>query len=789
VENIINNIAGLALKAYVKNLAKKRLPQLDGNIKLQGLKDKVEVIRDEWGIPHIYAQNIEDAMFAQGYIHAQDRLWQMEMYRRASQGRLSEFLGKDAVETDKVCRTMGYARTAKKDIDNFEEKEKIMMQAYADGVNAFIEKNKNNLPVEFALLKHTPEPWSPIDSCSFNRLLIALLSWGWYDEIIRAKLIETVGVDAAAELDNTYTPHHPITLPNGIEFNMLDIEEKFAAMKSPYIPNISGSNAWTVHGSKTDTGKPYLCNDPHLVLQNPNIWYMMHIHTPEWHASGVSVPSQPMILIGHNANIGWGITLSFSDIEDVFIEKFTDDTCSSYIHEEKELQTNIIEEKIFVKDQNEPVVESVMETIHGPVISDITGYKHQKLTLCSMALKPGKSVYGWYCLNMAKNWDDFVEGVSHISAPGLNICYADIDGNIGYYNSGKVPIRDKASASVPMPGWDGKSDWKDFVPFKAMPHALNPERGYIYTCNHKVEPKDYPYFLGDIYMNGYRASRLDKLFSQKEKFNPDDFNTMQMDLHCTPATQFTAHFKDVPMKNPELQQYADLLMAWDGVLRPNQIESTFYQVAKYFAVNRMYESAIADKKLRTELQGKGFNSLYGPVNSFLGHNTVTLLRILDNPKSWWIEKVGGKSKLLSEAFADGIQWLKFNYGNKKEKWQWGNVHAIVFPHGFAEKKPMDRVFNIGPYPIGGDTDTLCQTCTLATEGFGGELAAPSYRQIIDFSDFSKSKIIMPLGQSANMSSPYYKNMLQNWLDGQYIPMLWTREDVEKYQAHKLVLEA
>lgn len=786
--SVLNNISGAILKPVLKEISRTRLPKIDGKLSISGLKEDVEIIRDELGIAHIYANNINDLMFAQGYVHAQDRLFQMELNRKVARGTLSEIIGIKALDSDRIARTMGYERVAKLDWELFDESEQQIIIDYCHGINAYITSADFKLPIEFTLLKFKPEKWHPMDVASFSRLLISLLTWGWYDEIIRAKLIEAVGAAAAAELDNTYPKENPITLPKGIEFNILDVSGKFQAMKGPYMPQISGSNAWTLSGTKTKTGKPFLCNDPHLTLKNPNIWYLNHLHCPDLHASGVTAPGLPMVQIGHNENIGWGITLSYTDIEDVFVEKFTDDTCTTYIHEGKLNDTTIIEEKIFVKGEKMPIIEKVYQTVHGTLISDVTGHSNMKLTLCSMAYQAGTSTKGWFLLNKAKNWNEFADAVKYITAPGLNIVYADKDNNIGYYNSGKVPIRDKASASVPQPGWTGEHDWKAFIPFDEMPHSLNPQNGYIVTANHKIEPDDFPHFLGDIYMNGYRANRLEKMIQRKEKLEPKDFTEMQMDFYCTPGKLFAAHFKNLQMENAELQQYVDMLLAWDGVLHPDKIEGSIYKVAKLMTVKKLYGSAIHDNKLIDELLGRGYHAIFGPVNSFLGHNTPTLLRILDDADSFWLKAAGGKEKLLREGFKNAIDWLKLNYGVKTHKWKWGNLHAIVFPHALSVQPPLDKVFDVGPYPIGGDTDTPFQTFIMAAEGYGGELAAPSYRQIIDFSDFDKSTVIMPLGNSGNMASPYYKNQLRDWFEGKDYPMCWTRKKVEEHQKHKLLLK-
>lgn len=786
--SILHNISGLVLKPVIKQMSQTRLPKIDGNVQVKGIEQDVEIIRDEWGVVHIFAQNMYDGLFAQGFAHAQDRLFQMEINRRAARGKLSEIIGKDALDTDRVSRTFGFERVAMQDWDFFSKEEQQIIHAYCAGVNAYIQSDDFQLPIEFKLLKIAPELWEPMDVAAFSRLMISLLSWGWYDEIIRAKLIDTVGAEAAAELNNTYPKENPVTLPKGIEFNHIDISGKFHALNGPYMPSINGSNAWTISGNKTKTGMPYLCNDPHLALRNPNIWYLNHLDCNDLKVSGVTCPGLPLVQIGHNEAIGWGITLSFTDIESVFVEKFTDDTCTSYMHEGKLKETDILEEKIFIKDADLPHVEKIYNTVHGTVISDIINGNAAKLTLCSMALQPGKALLGWSLLNKAKNWNDFVDGVKCITAPGLNIVYADTAGNIGYYNSGKVPVRTKEEALLPQQGWTGEHDWKSFVPFEQMPHVLNPEKGYVITANHKVEPDDYPYFLGDIYMNGYRANRLEKILNSHTKTEPKDYVAMQMDFYCTPTEKFKTYYKDIEFDAAELNNYKDMLLQWDGVLNADSLPASFYKVTKWMLIKKVLESAIADKSLIDELMGKGSHGQIDPVCSFLGHNTPILFRILDNPDSFWLKNAGGKEKLLKDGFKSAIDWLKLNYGTNPKKWIWGKLHAIVFPHPFSIKPPMDRVFDIGPIPIGGDTDTPFQTYIMSMDKFGGELSSVSYRQIIDFSNFDNSTVVMPLGNSANIASPYYKNLLEKWLNGESIPMSWTREKVNEYKKHTLKLK-
>ncbi len=783
----IENFKTSLLKSFVQGLSKRRLPVLDGILKVDGLEGKVEILRDKWGVPHIYADSQHDVLFAQGYVHAQDRFWQMEINRRISRGKMSEFAGKDALSTDIACRIMGYERIAKKDFDFFSEDEKDILRAYCKGINAYINDKNVRFPVELKLARIKPKDWEVLDSTAFSRMLTSLMSWGWYDEILRAQLIEKVGAEAALELDNTYPKGHPVKLPAGIEFNKIDINGKLSALQGPYLPKISGSNAWCVAGSHTDTGKPYLCNDPHLHISNPGIWYENHLVCPDFEVRGVTVPGVPLVQIGHNKNIGWGITLSFTDLEDVFIEKFVDKSCRQYEYKEEVLDAVVHKEEIKIKGAATHI-EEVVETIHGTVISDVIDHPDQKLTLCSMAFKPGRPIYGWYQLNKAKNWNDFVEGVKSMTAPGLNITYADVMGNIGYYNSGKMPIKTRTSSALPMPGWDGKSDWKDYVPFEEMPHVFNPKKGHVVTCNNKIEPEDFPHFMGDIYMNGYRAVRLENMIKTKENLGVKDFISMQMDFHCTPAQEYINHFKIIRFEDDKLNGLVSMLCNWDGLLNKKSVEGALYKVSKYFIVKTIYESSIDDKKLINGFLGEGFHPVFGPTNTFLGHNTNTLLKLLKNENSSWIKNAGGKQKILQDGFSKAVNWLKENYGSNQKNWAWGNIHQIVMNHALSVKPPLGKVFNLGPYPIGGDTDTPCQMCATTPGEFGGDIAAASYRQIIDFSNFDSSLSVLPSGQSGNLMSPYYKNQVNDWLEGKFHPMCWSKAQVDKYKKHTLVLK-
>ncbi|MFX1514625.1 MAG: penicillin acylase family protein, partial [Promethearchaeota archaeon] len=474
---------GAILRFVLTRMSRRRLPVISGKLDVPGLLDSVEVIRDKFGIPHIYAQNDHDLYFAQGFVHAQDRLWQMELNRRTATGRLSEIFGELALDTDRTARTFGFARLGQQDWENADEELHSAFQAYSDGVNAFLQHLSSRLPIEFSLLKHKPEPWKPEDSFAFTRVMIWQLSHAWYGEIVRARLIDKVGVEHAAELELNFPESNPTTLPKGIEFNILNDDGSFRKAQGPFLDRGMGSNTWVVSGQKTNTGDPFLCNDMHLKLMLPSIWYEFHLIAGEFNVSGVSLAGVPLVMVGHNSKIAWGMTLAYTDAEDLFIEKMHPEDPTKYEFRGEWIKAEVISEPINIKGQSEPHIEKVIITQHGPIISDVVDYSDKRIAVNSMALRPCPATKGWLLLNKANSWNDFVEAVRFIEAPQLNISYADTEGNIGNWVSGKVPIRAKGKGMIPAPGWTGEYEWISEVPFEEMPHALNPEKGFIVNCN------------------------------------------------------------------------------------------------------------------------------------------------------------------------------------------------------------------------------------------------------------------------------------------------------------------
>lgn len=790
--SVLFDVLGSVGKAGLHNLSRRSLPKTQGTSTLKGLQAEVEIIRDNWGIPHIYAQNLPDMAFAQGYTHAQERFWQMELSRRAATGTLSEIFGSLALNSDIASRTFGFARLGKEDITVLPAHILALLQAYVAGVNSFLTHHKNRISVEFSLLRYQPNPWTLEDTMAFTRLMTWQLSGAWQSELIRTQFSDLLGPELAAELDIQYPPENPAILPKGSEVNLLNNPLLHGSNSNPLLKQNNGSNSWAISGSLTASGHPLLANDPHLHLGTPAIWYENHLHCPQMHVTGVTIPGMPLVLIGHNEHIAWGITLAYTDGEDLFIEKFSDFEQGQYHYKDAIQQAQIIEEPIKIKGSKEPHIAKVHITRHGPIVSDVVGYPQQRLALQSIALQPRLPLFrGWWQLNNAKNYPDFVHAMSFLEAPQLNIAYADTQGNIGYWLTGKAPIRQAGNGKLPTPGWTGEHEWASYVPFTEMPHALNPAKGYLITANNRVIPEDYPYFLGDVWMNGYRAQRLEALISRQNPIDALYCQHIQTDVYCIPGKTFANMFKEllpqVAQLPPRYWRSWYLLADWDGFLTPHTVGGTIYELVRKFTVQIMLQDAIGHELLQ-RYTGKGIDPILKGFSEQMGHDVTMLLRILNNPDSLWLKKYGGKAALLQKSLTMASNWLTDKLGSNPEKWEWGKLHHMTAPHALGIKQPLDKVFNIGPIPMGGDGDTPLQAGTPENEIPNTHVVSASYRQVIDLGNLERSMAVLPTGQSGHLGSAHYKDQTQLWLSGQLRPMLWSREQVTAYSKEKLSLQ-
>ena len=760
-------------------------------LKVDGLKDTVTIYRDKWGVSHIHAQNNHDLMFAQGFIHARDRSWQMEMNRRVAMGRISELFGDIALDTDRLVRTLGFNRLAKQDYDVASDDIKEYLNSYSDGVNAFFREGK--LPIEFKLAKVKPEKWTPVDSLGWGRVMSWTLSHGWSGAITRQKIIDKIGIQKAMELSIIYPSDNPVELPDGLEMQNLTPDEMLESMAGPFLGKDMegggrGSNAWAVSPKLSDTGRPILANDTHLVLSNPNIWYLNHLKSEQGlHVTGASLPGVLGVMIGHNQNIGWGITVAYTDVEDIFIEKIDPADSNRYFYKDGKRTFQNIEERIYVKGQNSPHIENVRHSVHGPIISGVLDKDSRCLALCSKSLNVLKVSDGILKMNMALDYDSFSKAIEFINAPQLNIVYSDVEGNIGLFITGEVPIRKKGDGQVPVDGSKGEYDWDGNIPFDQMPRLLNPERGYIISCNNKIiDDNNYPYFLGNSFMNGFRANRINRVFSKSSKISIEMSKNLHTDIFSIPAEKFVnGMIKGFRTAKPNAQFIIDRLLDWDFNLDKDSSEATIYQVLMYLIVRRLVEDDLG-KELTDEFMGVGKHPLLLPTSELLGHTIESLFTMFQNSQSLWLKSNQDIIDLLENSMIDTYKWLKNNF-EEEDDWKWGKIHQVTFRHGMSVKKPLDQILDVGPFPVGGDTDTVFQTAYNPLSPYHATEWCPSIRLIMDVGKWDNSCVISPPGQIGVLGSEHFSDLAPLWLNGEYIPMLWDVDKVKSHSENKLKL--
>ncbi len=791
-------LAILALVALAAvYLFRRSLPQTRGTLRVPGLRAPVEILRDEWGVPHIYAQNQDDLFFAQGFVHAQDRLWQMEMNRRLCAGRLSELFGEIAFETDRLIRTLGFARTAEQDEQMLDDDTRRVLEAYARGVNAFIADatRTKRLPPEFLLLGLKPAAWRVRDSVVWAKYMGWGLSANWDMELARAAFIGKLGVERAAQLESEYPRDNPTILPSGSwAFADTVLEQFRAAQTLPAIGLRGGSNNWVVDGSKTLTGKPLLANDPHLPILVPGIWYENHLVAPDFEATGVSFPGGAGIVIGHNREIAWGFTNAFPDVQDLYVEKPNPADPRTFEFRGAWERATIVREEIRVKGRAEPHIEEVVITRHGPILNSVLplAANTPPLALRWTGYEPSRVYRAIYRLDRAHNWNEFTEALRDWTLPSQNMVYADRAGNIGYYQPGLIPIRARGFGLLPSPGWTGEYEWTGWIPHEELPHAFNPPQHFVASANNRVVGDDYRYFLAHDYANGYRAARITALLVEKEKLTPDDFARMHTDFYCAPAKDFLAHLHELTPRDESTARALDALKAWDCHLTPDSVAGGLYKTMEYFALRRIFADKLGDA-LADRFIGVGLHPLLAPLTLYYDRSLVTLNRLLEQEHSeWYADAATGaprtRAEVLALALDDAIAALRKHYGDDMSRWAWGNLHRLGFNHTLGAQKPLDKIFNRAARPLGGDPSTVWQGAYVPAFPIEQVHFAPSWRQIIDLADWDNSRAVHVPGQSGHPASKHYDDMIEPWQRGEYHSLLWSRANVDKHAVARLVLE-
>lgn len=803
-------------------LVRKDLPQIDGTVKAAGLRAQVDVIRDQYGVPHIYAQNEHDLFFAEGYVHAQDRFWQMEFWRRIGQGRLSEILGASGLSTDRYIRTVGFNRVAEAEYAGLTPDERASLQAYADGVNAYLETHKGNFGLEFTLLgvngvSFDPEPWTPINSITWIKLMAQDLGGNMDTELLRMRMIQAIGAEKTAEiLPATYPSDKPVILPSAARFDGLETAQLVRDLAS--YRNLAGSlgdglgsNNWVVAGSHTTTGKPLLANDPHLGIRMPSIWYEVDLHCVQlaadcrYQAAGFSFPGDPGIVLGHNQRIAWGFTNVGPDVQDLYIEDVQGDAVR-FKGELVPLQT--VEEPILVtgklpadywaapnetsaydaaSDRTTVTLRVRIVPHHGPVISDSSkalGGAGKVLSLHWPTLEPGHMVGFVLQLNRAQNWDEFRAALALFQAPSQNIVYGDVDGHIGWQVPGDIPIRAPGCDGLtPAPG-DGTCEWQGYVPYDDLPRSYDPARGWIATANNAPVGADYPYVLGREWDDGYRAERIVQMLAAKDKFSPDDLAAMQMDTQNLYAGEIIPLLSDLQVTDPRAQQALDRLRGWNLAAARDSVGETIFA-----SLNLQLLRNIFGDELGSDLAPEYYDNA-----SF---NRGALKAVLADPASpWWDDvktagQVETRAQILERSLRATVDELTGKLGGDMAGWTWGKVHTATFENETLGQSDalfggIKWLLNRGPFPVDGGPGIVDATSWSPRNPYV-VVSVPSMRAIYDLGDLTASRTIHTTGQSGHPFHTHYYDFVDPWVNGQYHPQLFDRAAVEAAREGHLVL--
>ncbi|MBE3066413.1 MAG: penicillin acylase family protein [Chloroflexi bacterium] len=813
---VIRLVGGLAifailLSAFGVVIARQSFPQTDGEIQLSGLDGPVDVTRDNMGIPHIYAASMHDLFMAQGYVHAQDRFWQMDFWRHIGSGRLSEMFGNAQVETDTFLRTLGWRQVAEQELATFDPESIAILESYAEGVNAYLADHQGTaISLEYGILKiltpgYKPEPWTPVNTLTWAKAMAWDLRGNMDEEIQRAILLKTLTPEQVAQLFPAYPADHPLIVPEmgpaaaipsaGGSLPDLDwasVLGRFSALDALLGPSGAGigSNSWAVSGSLTASGMPLLANDPHLGFQMPSIWYQIGLHCRPvsaacpFEVAGFSFAGVPGVVIGHNQNIAWGFTNTGPDVMDLYIEKINPDNANQYEYNGQWVDMTLRTETIAVGG-GKPVSLTVRSTEHGPIISDtygkladfttkagITLPENYAISLRWTALEPSTIFQAIWGFNKSANWDDFRQAASKFNVPAQNLLYADVQGNIGYQMPGNIPIRKNGDGRLPVPGWTDEYEWTGTIPFEKLPTVFNPSKGYIVTANNAVVGADYPYLISTDWDYGFRANRIVNMIENAP--GPIDIATiqkMQGDSYDTNAAMLVPLLTQLAFQpgTPNQAIALDLLKNWDTQAGMDSAPAVVFEV---FWKNLLADTFNDD--LPKDYQPEG------------GSRWIEVMRnIVKQPDSFWwddkatTDKVERRDDIFVRAFTEAVAEIEQLQGKDSAKWNWGDLHTATFVNQTLGKSgiaPIEALFNRGPFRVNGGDAIVNATGWNATLGYSVDWL-PSMRMIVDLGNLSNSVTVHTTGESGHAYHPHYIDIADLWRNIQYYPMLWDEQAI------------
>jgi len=755
--------------------AKAALAQTSGTLRVPGLARPVTVLRDRWGVPHIYAETQDDLFFAQGFVAAQDRLWQMEIWRRTGEGRLAEVLGPEAVERDRFARLLRYRGDLDAEYQSYAPDARGIIEAFVRGVNAFIAASRDRPPVEFELAGFRPEPWTP-EVC-LTRMAGFGMTGNVPMEVLRAKLGAALGWQLADEVIPTAPPRplesQPRTGLEGVDEKLLALPNaarsplRFQAQagKTPR----DGSNNWVIDGSLSATGKPLLANDPHRALTLPSLRSMVHLVAPGWNVIGAGEPALPGVSVGHNDRVAFGFTIAMMDQQDLYIEETNPANPHEVRFQGRWEPMRIERETIRVKG-GEPVAVELEFTRHGPVIHE-DRERHRAYVLRWVGSEPGTAGYlASLSLDRARDWPGFRKALERWKVPSENLVYADVDGNIGWQVAGLAPVRKGWSGLLPVPG-SGEYEWQGFLPAAELPAAFNPPRHFLATANHNILPPGYPRELGYDWGDPTRFLRISEILgaggSQQGKFSVADFQRLQNDEVSPPARELVSLLGAAKGAGPDLQPWIEKLVHWDGTLARDSAAAALYEIWAAKLVPGVFKSRLPKE--------------WVPLVADL----ILAVDLLRDPKPAWFgsDPKAGRDAVLLRSLEEAVAEAKTKLGPDPKTWRWGGLHKTALQHILATDPERKALFGLPPVERGGDGTTVD---VAVGPGFDA-LHGASFREILDLADWDRSVAVNLPGQSGQPGSPHYSDLLPLWAEGKYFPLLYSRGKVEAESPERLVL--
>jgi len=781
--------AAILLSSY----AHSPLPPLDGTISVSGLSAPISVTRDRQGVPTIEATTLRDLFFAQGYVTAQDRLFQMDFLRRAAAGELSEVVGEIALNHDRQQRILGIRSAAERGVGSMPSEDRQQFEAYARGVNAFIDSHREKLPLEFRLLGYPPKPWTAQDSVLISYQMVEILSPGPQAALTREKILDKLGPELTADLyvNSSWRDHPPTQPPAALDQAPPGEKSSPSAVtfisrpwrESPGqawkdLPQLApffrdqlfpiGSNNWVLSGQHTVSGKPLLSNDMHLGHQMPNLWYEVHLHSGNFDVAGVSLPGHPFVIVGHNRRIAWGFTNVEPTVLDAYIETFND--AHQYLTPDGWKDPDIRHEIIQVKGK--PTVSlDVQITRHGPITTELYPGESRKIALRWTLYDGVRDPF--FRVDSAQNWQEFRQALSELDAPGQNAVFADIDGNIGYQTTGKFPIRAAGDGSLPVNGSDNAHEWIGYIPFEKLPNIYNPPSGIIATANGRISPDNYPYSISAEWESPWRTDRIYRVLQSGKKFSAADMLAVETDIYSEldryVADRIVYAVDHAQKASPLARQAADILREWNGQMDENMVAPTIVSRARDELRRNLLQPKLGAAPDRSDqLSWKNYRWMM---------ETVWLENVLTHqPPRWLPAQHANYNELITAALEDALK----NAPKRLDSWKWGAQNTVTIQNPILSKIPF-----IGSWTGPGENP---QSGSVYTVKAVGAAHGPSERFTADLANLDASTLNLVTGQSGNFLSPYYMDQWAAWYKGTTFVLPFSKTAVENSATHRLMLE-